>query len=87
MIPDDLVRLSDVAARLPGVTTERLLRMRDRGAFPDVMRVGRDLFVRQSDIDVWQRGCWLSVREEREAAARRSLRLPPIRNRRSKAEV
>lgn len=85
MIPDDLVLLSEVAARLPGVTTERLLRMRDRGAFPDVMRVGRDLFVRQSDVEVWQRGCWLSVREEREEAARRAMSLPPIRNRRAKA--
>lgn len=84
MIPDDLVLLDDVAARLPGKTTADLRRMSLRKQFPDIMRVGRSLYVRQSDVDTWQRGCWQSVREAIAGAAERHAGLAPIRNRRAK---
>jgi hypothetical protein len=84
-IPEDLVPLAVIAARLPGKTEKALRRMSLQGAFPDLMKVGRDFFVREADVDAWQRGCWQSVREAIADAAARNAGLPPIRNRRAKA--
>lgn len=86
-IPDDLVLLEDVAARLPGKSVSDLRRMSRRRQFPDVMKVGNNLYVRGADLDVWQRGCWQQVQQEIADARLRHAGLPPIWNRRAKRQA
>lgn len=83
MIPDDLVPLREVAAKLPGKSEVMLRAMSRRKAFPDLFMVGNVAFVRAADLEVWSRGCWESHRVAM-AEARFRHALPDLKNRRAK---